>query len=163
MAAAVAEMFHLLSRSFCTRNVRSAPALKSCREAAGSGGGGAPLRRPPQHLGEMLGPDLVPLDHDQQALDRVPQLADVAAPVVALERLHGGGGRRSCGRKLFSAENCFTKWRTSGPMSSRRSRSGGHADGDDVEAEVEVLAEVAPLDGLLEVLVGGGDDAHVHV
>ena len=48
-------------------------------------------------------------------------------------------------------------------MSSRRSRSGRHVEGDDVEAEVEVLAEAALADLLLEVLVGGGDDPHVHL
>ena len=37
MDAAVAEIFQRFSRSFCTRNERSAPALKSCRDAAGSG------------------------------------------------------------------------------------------------------------------------------
>ena len=38
---------------------------------------------------------------------------------------------------------------------------GGQRDVDDVEAEVEVLAETAFLDGLLEFGVGGGDDADV--
>ena len=37
MAAAVAEMFHRLSRSFWTMNARSALALKSCSEPGTSG------------------------------------------------------------------------------------------------------------------------------
>ncbi len=37
-----------------------------------------------------------------------------------------------------------------------------HVDGHDVEAVVQVFAEVAPLDGFLQVAVGGGDDAHPH-
>ena len=47
-------------------------------------------------------------------------------------------------------------------MSSRRSRSGGTDDGDDVEAVEEVLAEALLAHEGGEVLVGGGDDAHVH-
>ena len=39
---------------------------------------------------------------------------------------------------------------------------GRHVEGDDVEAVEEVLAEIAALDLLFEILVGGGDDADVH-
>ena len=42
------------------------------------------------------------------------------------------------------------------PLAQRR-----HVEGDDVQAEVEVLAEGPPADLLLEVLVGGGDHPHV--
>ena len=46
-------------------------------------------------------------------------------------------------------------------MSSARSRRGGMAIGHDLQTVEEVLAELTRGDGLLEVLVGGGDDAHV--
>ena len=46
-------------------------------------------------------------------------------------------------------------------MSSRRSRSGGQLDRDDVEPVEEVLLEPAVGHHLPEVAVGGGDDAHV--
>ena len=36
-----------------------------------------------------------------------------------------------------------------------------HLDVEDVEAVVEVLAELAALHHVLQVAVGGGDDAHV--
>ncbi len=36
-----------------------------------------------------------------------------------------------------------------------------HADADDVEPVVEVLAELAALDRRLEILVGRGEEAHV--
>ena len=39
---------------------------------------------------------------------------------------------------------------------------GRHVEGDDVEAEVEVLAERPPADLVLELLVGGRDHPHVH-
>ena len=46
-------------------------------------------------------------------------------------------------------------------MSSRRSRSGGTRMREDLQAVVEVLAEAALRDLLLEVAVGRRDDAHV--
>ena len=46
-------------------------------------------------------------------------------------------------------------------MSSTRSRSGGTTIGKDVEAIEQVLAERPVADRLLEVAVGGGDDADV--
>ena len=53
----------------------------------GVGGHASTAARPQQHVREVLGLDLVALDHDQQALHRVAQLAYVAAPGVALQRL----------------------------------------------------------------------------
>ena len=35
-------------------------------------------------------------------------------------------------------------------------------DGDDIEAEEEVLAEFLALDAFFQPAVGGGDDAHIH-
>ena len=46
-------------------------------------------------------------------------------------------------------------------MSSARAASGGHADGDDLEAIEEVLAERAALDGGLQIRVRRRDDADV--
>ena len=37
----------------------------------------------------------------------------------------------------------------------------GHRDGDHIEAEIEILAELLPGDALFEVAVGGGDHPHV--
>ena len=49
------------------------------------------------------------------------------------------------------------------PHVPARSRSGGSCDRDDVDAVVELLAELALGDRLAQVAVGGRDDAHVHV
>ena len=46
-------------------------------------------------------------------------------------------------------------------ISSRRSRSGGIVQLDDLQAVVEILAEGAAPHHRVEVAVGGGDDAHV--
>ncbi len=40
---------------------------------------------------------------------------------------------------------------------------GGNLQRNDVETEVEILAELAFLDGLAEVAVGGGNDANIDV
>ena len=50
---------------------------------------------------------------------------------------------------------------TSSGMSSRRSRSGGRSTVITCEAVVEILAEAALLAERLQVLVAGGEDAHV--
>ena len=47
-------------------------------------------------------------------------------------------------------------------MSSRRARSGGQVDAQDVEAVVQVAPERAHQHLLAQVAVGGGDHAHVH-
>ena len=70
-------------------------------------------------------------------------------------------GVSSRGRSPDSAQNCCTKWRARIAMSSRRSRNGGTREGDHVEPVVEVLAEAARRDLLLEILVRRGDHAHV--
>ena len=62
----------------------------------------------------------------------------------------------------YSAEMLATKWRAStgdvvAPLAQRRDD-----ERDDVEAEEQVLAEASGADLLGQVLVGGGDDAHVH-
>ena len=48
-------------------------------------------------------------------------------------------------------------------MSSLRSRSGGNEERHHVEAVEEVVAKLAAGDGILQDLVGGGDDANVHL
>ena len=48
-------------------------------------------------------------------------------------------------------------------MSSRPFAQRRDVDADDVQPVEEVLAELARCHGLLERLVGGGDDAHIHL
>ena len=103
MAAAVAEMFQALSRSFWTRKARSAPSLKSLSVPAVAGPGRL-LGGTAQDVGEVLGLHLVVLDHDEQPLDRVLQLPDVAGPGVPAEGLDRRR-REAPGLTLFSAQN----------------------------------------------------------
>ena len=46
-------------------------------------------------------------------------------------------------------------------MSSRRSRKRGHIQFDNIEAVKKVFAETAAFDLLLQIAVGGGEDAGV--
>jgi hypothetical protein len=99
---------------------------------------------------------------DQHALDQIAQLAHVAGPVVLAQRVERVGIISTWGRPYCCAEllqefldqqrNVFLA------VAQRR-----HEERDHVEAVEEVFAEVAAGDLLFEVLVGGGDDAHVDV
>ena len=60
-----------------------------------------------------------------QPLDGVAQLADVAAPAVALQRLQRAPASNLFGLRLCSSPVSRAKCCTSSGMSSRRSRSGG--------------------------------------
>ena len=65
---------------------------------------------------------------------------------------------RSFSSPYFSRKCC-----TSSGMSSRRSRSGGQVDADDVQAIVEVFAEASLFHLVLQVDVGRGNDADVNL
>ena len=111
----------------------------------------------------MLGFDALGLGvEDEDALDDVAELADVAGPVVGLELVDGGVGDFDAGAAVLLAEL--------GEEFAREERDvlfavaqGRDVEGDDVEAVEEVFAEVAAGDLLFEVFVGGGDDADVDV
>src|SRR5262249_11738223 len=93
--------------------------------------------------------------------DRVFQLADVPRPAVALEDHQG---------VVVDVRDRLAGALHEQPQEVERQlgdvlpavAEGGHGDGNDVEPEIQVLAEAALPDQLLQVLVGGGDDAHVH-
>ena len=97
---------------------------------------------------------------DDQALDHVLELADVARPRIVAERLEGVGldaldqvavgGGEARQEVLDQAGDVFLA------LAQRR-----HPEVDDVQAVVEVLAELALGDEVLQVAVGGGDDADV--
>ena len=64
-------------------------------------------------------------------------------------------------RRSFALAASSRKWRASSGTSSRRARSGGMVERQDVEPVVEVGPEGAALARGDEVAVGRGDDAHV--
>ena len=172
ITSAVFEMFQPLSRSLATRNARSAlslnsrsvPALVSPAAAERVAGLRRRGRRPPAAIRTLSGRsrhvDGVAAGHDDHALDRVPQLADVALPAIPLQRLERG--RRDALRPLvvLAAEMLHEvpheQRDVFGTFAQRR-----HVDRNHGEPEVQVLAEVALLDFFLEVLVRRGDHADV--
>ena len=97
------------------------------------------------------------------ALDGVAQLAGVAGPVVG----------SSCGRALKKPARkrlrpCF--WFISVTIASAIAArffdvlaESRHVDVEDVEAVVEIGAQVALFNGDAGIAIGGGEDAHVHL
>ena len=110
---------------------------------------------------QVRGRDRLAGHHDHQALDDVAQLADVARPAIALK-----AGRRArieplrptavfareLGHEMLGQQRDVA-W----PVAQRR-----HGDRDDVQPEVEVLAESRGADLGRQILVGRGQHAHVH-
>ena len=94
-----------------------------------------------------------------RALDDVLQLPHVARPAVALERGHGVVvDAADAPLSVALEEGVGEQAHVPRPVAQRR-----QLDRDDVDAVVELLAEL-PLDGRLpEVAVGRRDHAHVHV
>src|SRR5262245_30725178 len=112
--------------------------------------------------GQVGRPDRLALAHQHGALDGVLELAHVAWPAVFLERLHRVGAEAGdlASQLLGEVPEEVLRQRQDvlAPLAERRYRQV-----DDVQAVVEVLPEPALLDGGLEIDVGGGDDAHVHL
>ena len=90
------------------------------------------------------------------ALDHVAQLADVARPGVG-QQLLGDAGSESPGTCFFAPvgevlDEVLRQEQDVGPARAERRQ----VDLDDVDAEVEILAEAPFLDGRLQVAVRGG-------
>src|SRR5579883_1236285 len=121
------------------------------------GGDGADLGR--QHLGADRIARLA-RGHDEQPVDDVAQLPDVARPFIGLEGGErvlaefawaepGGGGRA---RHEVAGEQRYVL----APLAQRR-----HADRHDAEAVEEILAEAARRDFGREIAARRGDDADI--
>ncbi len=95
------------------------------------------------------------------ALHEVLELAHVAGPVVALEPLLGFRGE---GQQVHAVALAEVGHEVPGQEDHvvAALAQGGQPQGDDVQAVEEVLPELAGLDRLLDVAVGGGQHAHVH-
>jgi len=99
---------------------------------------------------------------DEDALDEVAELADVARPVVLAKRGEGVVGEVDVLAAVLLAELDEELFYERGDVFLAVAE-GRDEEGDDVEAVEEVFAEVAVGDLFFEVLVGGGDDADVDV
>jgi hypothetical protein len=109
---------------------------------------------------EKVGGEGGAVGEDDAAFHGVFELADVAGPLVVHHEAEGFGGELGRGKAVFfgvELEVVGGEERDVFLAAAER----WELEGDDVEAVEEVLAEAAFLDGLLEVDVGGGDDADV--
>ena len=116
--------------------------------------------RPARCSGQVRGRDHVAAGQHHRAVDEVLELAHVAGVVVLQEEVHRLAGD-AAGLALVGEapqEVVDQERDVLAPLAQRRQR-----DRDDVQAEEEILAEVAGPDHGLEVAVGGGDEAHVHL
>ena len=101
-----------------------------------------------------------PLSQQDGSFDRVLELPDIAGPVVSLQQLVGGRfesldplselAREAADKELGELGDVLL------PLAKRR-----HVDRHDVEAVVEVLAELPVGDHLGQAPVGRRDDTHV--
>src|SRR5713226_502587 len=92
------------------------------------------------------------------ALQAIFEFADIAGPVISQHGLHGVAGDLDAASWSEALEKERRQDGNVGTaLTQRRQRNG-----DDVEAEIEILAEGSFLVFGIEIAVGGGHDAHVH-
>src|SRR5581483_2127235 len=99
---------------------------------------------------------------DHGAFDHVLEFADVAGPAMGGERLEAGVGDALDADAVLAGEALHELLREQRDVLhalAQRRNGNGH----DVEAEVKVLAEFLAVDAFLELAVGGGEDADVHL
>jgi hypothetical protein len=103
-----------------------------------------------------------PGNRNQGALDQVLELAHVAGPGVAQERLHDRLRHPlDAAAELGPApldDRPHQEWDVLPPAPERRNE-----DGEDPEPVVEVFAKTALGEGPGEIAVGGGEDSDVHL
>ena len=104
--------------------------------------------------------DAVALGQQDGPVDGVLQLAHVAAPVVRLQQGHGvvvdGRDRHAVGVGVLAHEVLAQDLDVARPLAQRR-----QVHVDDVEAEIEVLAELAGADLFFQVAVRGRQHADI--
>ena len=156
LPSASASAFSISRRS--TRSTRSTRFWTGAVVAARRRGAAAAAAH---GVGEDVGGDHVLAERDH-ALHLVLELADVARPVVGGERARCTPGAERLRAAALAARASVRKCSTSSGMSSLRSRSGGSADRQHLQAVVEVLAELARLArAASRSLLLARDDAHV--
>ena len=121
-----------------------------------------------RHEAHAAGPDLrrdvlraydgAGREHDH-GLDQVPEFTDVPRPVVVEQDLERFGSESAELPIVLPAELRDEAADEDGYIAAALAERR-HVDVEDVEAVVQVAAELPGLDGLPEVAVGGGDHAH---
>ena len=100
--------------------------------------------------------------HDHDPLHQIPQLAHIARPGVFFERAERLRGQffrlAAIGGRELAQEMIGQQAHVFDPLPQRR-----HMKRDHIQAVEQIFAEIAALDFLFQILVGGGDHAHVHL
>ena len=104
--------------------------------------------------GEMVGENQFAAGQEGGAFHGVAEFADVAGPGVAFEAFGDGGGESGLGLGEFSEETGGEREDVLGAFAQC-----GQVDLEDGEAVEEVFAEAAGFDLVVEVAVGGGEEA----
>jgi hypothetical protein len=109
---------------------------------------------------QIFGQDQAAAGHDDEPLDAVLQLPDVAGPIIGEHALEGPPGDPDPPIVLpvVLAQEVLDQERDVLPTLSQ----GGQEDRHDVQTIVEILAEGSFLESRLQVPVGGGDDPDIH-
>src|SRR5690606_21129580 len=111
--------------------------------------------------GKVVFEDVVVLAEQQQAFDGMAEFAHVAGPAALHQRAQHGLGQDHVAEPVqlrrFVDEVPDQQRDVLAALAQRRGVQGDHG-----QPVVEVLAEARPGDLLLQVAMGGGDDAHVH-
>ena len=97
---------------------------------------------------------------DDAALDDVLEFADVAGPAVEFQDGHALVGDAADADAVLAGKAGHELAGQKGDVLLVLAE-GGDVNGNDVEAEEEVLAEFPALDAVLEAAVGGGQDADI--
>src|SRR5438067_3158839 len=113
-------------------------------------------------VGQQIEPDHGAGSQHHRALNHVFQFADVARPSVIHQRTQGLGSdvfdRLAVLQGEFLDEIFHQQRNVFLAFAQRR-----QIHGDDVEAIEEILAEATFFDALLQIHVGGSDDAHIYL
>ena len=114
-----------------------------------------------QHFGgEVVDFGLTEEGNDDEAFHFVFELADVARPVVGDDFLEDGEAEGGFGQAHFAGGEGEEVAGEDGDIGFDFAEGGGF-EADDVEAVVEVLAEIAIPDGAFEVAISCGDNADI--
>src|SRR5262245_27288588 len=108
----------------------------------------------------MLAGDETPVRKDGRAFEHVPQLADIARPVVVDERLPcvpRDSGGRSSKRSADLVEECLAERQDIVAASPQRRQR----ELEDVQSIVQILAKRTSLDRFVEIAIRSCDDAYV--
>src|SRR5450759_4273640 len=94
-------------------------------------------------------------------LHRVLQLADISGPVVRFQQAHGTG-RDPFDRLVHGLAESLQKGSSEKRYIFSSLAKGWHVDGNNTQSIEQVFTELSRGDGFVQVLIRGGDHAHIN-